>query len=186
VRGSAVAVLLCAQSFEGLGTDYEAARILNACSGGLTVFRLADPERVLALAGTVREPELTHQLGPAGPAGRAMAKMADVARINANEVRAFAPGEAVVIEGGRAAHVRIIRNRVPDGAATDAATIVRQARAGAPGAPQTASGMSWAARRVDRPLAALEGPAHAVLVGRARAGERADGFLVVRPPEGVR
>jgi len=143
VRSTGVAVLLCAQSFEGLGSDYEAARILNACSGGLTVFRLADPERVLALAGTIREPELTHQLGPGGPAGRAMAKMADVARINANEVRAFARGEAVVIEGGRAAHVRIIRNQVPEQAATDAAAIVRQARTAAPGAPPSA-GVSWA------------------------------------------
>jgi hypothetical protein len=186
VRGSAVAVLLCAQSFEGLGSDYEAARILHACSGGLTVFRLADPERVLALAGTIREPELTHQLGPAGPAGRAMAKMADVARVNANEVRAFAPGEAVVIEGGRAEHVRIIRNQLPAGATTDAAALVRQARSGAAGGPSGGWSVSWAARNVREPLVGLEGPRQAVLVGRQRpaSGDRTpEGFLLVRPPE---
>jgi hypothetical protein len=190
VRSSGVSVTLCAQSAEGLGPEREAARILAACSGGYTLFRLADPERLAALAGTSRQPELTHQLGPGGPAGRAMARMADVARVDANQVRALAAGEAILIEGGRAAHVQVVRNGHDDQAAAEAAAIVRQARTAGPGAGPFAS--SWAAYRsptVPGAPAALAGPSRAVLAGRQRPtaeGRRPDGFLVVRPSNGAK
>ena len=52
ILGLGLTVILTAQSLEGIGTEHEAARLVQACSGGMVVLRCARPEPVLQLAGT--------------------------------------------------------------------------------------------------------------------------------------
>jgi hypothetical protein len=191
VRAAGVSVLLAAQTFEGLAdSDREAAQLVHGAAGGLVLFR--QPDASLArLAGTVEQVEVTEQVGAGGPAGRAMLRVAQVARVDANVVRELGRGEAVVIEGNRAGLVRFIRPQVPTDARLEARELVAMARAEAAQRPPDGQAVSWTARRAQRPVGALQGPLRASLAGRssptwARSGgdRTPDGFLIVRPPDG--
>jgi hypothetical protein len=72
------------------------------------VHQCPDPERLLALAGTVRDVEHNWEVDRWGPRGIAKARMRDRARIDPELVRAAQPGEAWVIQAGHAVHLRVL------------------------------------------------------------------------------
>jgi hypothetical protein len=108
VRDVGVQVVVAAQSVEGLGNQHQAPRLLASCAGGVVVHQCPDPERLLALAGTVRDVEHNWEVDRWGPRGVAKARMRDRARVDAELVRAAAPGEAWVIQAGHAMHLRVL------------------------------------------------------------------------------
>jgi hypothetical protein len=93
---------------EGLGNQHQAPRLLASCAGGVVVHQCPDPERLLALAGTVRDVEHNWEVDRYGPRGVAKARMRDRARVDPELVRAAAPGEAWVIQAGHAVHLRVL------------------------------------------------------------------------------
>jgi hypothetical protein len=74
----------------------------------VVVHQCPDPERLLALAGTVRDVEHNWEVDRYGPRGVAKARMRDRARVDAELVRAAQPGEAWVIQAGHAVHLRVL------------------------------------------------------------------------------
>jgi hypothetical protein len=108
VRDVGVQVVVAAQSVEGLGNQHQAPRLLASCAGGVVVHQCPDPERLLALAGTVRDVEHNWEVDRWGPRGVAKARMRDRARIDPELVRAAQPGEAWVIQAGHAVHLRVL------------------------------------------------------------------------------
>src|SRR6266496_6664396 len=69
VRDVGVQVVVAAQSVEGLGDHRQAPRLLASCAGGIVVHQCPDPERLLALAGMVRQIEQQWNLDEWGPSG---------------------------------------------------------------------------------------------------------------------
>jgi hypothetical protein len=108
VRDVGVQVVVAAQSVEGLGNQHQAPRLLASCAGGVVVHQCPDPERLLALAGTVRDVEHNWEVDRYGPRGVAKARMRDRARVDPELVRGAQPGEAWVIQAGHAVHLRVL------------------------------------------------------------------------------
>jgi hypothetical protein len=163
VRGSGSGVILAGQSRRSLGTEEEASRILHACSGGVALFRTPEPEDMLRLAGTTRQVDYAWQLQEGEVTDRATATMRARSRIEADQVRHARPGEAWLIEGGRAEHVQIIRNQAPAEVVERARLLVDLARGASPDADGRTD---WRALTVDPSAVALED------AGRTLAGYR--------------
>jgi hypothetical protein len=108
VRDVGIQVIVAAQSVEGLGNQHQAPRLLASCAGGVVVHQCPDPERLLALAGTVRDVEHNWEVDRWGPRGIAKARMRDRSRVDPELVRAAQPGEAWVIQAGHAVHLRVL------------------------------------------------------------------------------
>jgi hypothetical protein len=108
VRDVGVQVVVAAQSVEGLGDQRQAPRLLASCAGGVIVHQCPDPERLLALAGMVHQLEHNLELDRYGPRGFAKVRVGQRPRIDPEEVRAAQPGEAWVIQAGRAVHLRVL------------------------------------------------------------------------------
>jgi len=102
-----------AQSPEGLGDERQQWRLLHTIGGGLVLHQLADPELLVGLAGTVRTPEQAWQLDAWGPAGQARVHMAERPRVDPNQVRQLQPGEAFLIQAGRAVKLSVLQAPVP-------------------------------------------------------------------------
>jgi hypothetical protein len=113
LRDVGVPVVFGAQSPEGLGDERQQWRLLHTVGGGLVLHQTADPDTLIALAGTVRIPEQTWQLDPWGPAGQARVHMADRPRVDPNQVRQLHPGEAFLVHGGRAVKLSVLQAPVP-------------------------------------------------------------------------
>jgi len=122
LRSFGAAVIVSAQGYAGLGVA--ADRILDAAQT-LVVHRSADPERLIARAGTVPRLDHTRYLGPqqrgrdrAGdrPEREGSVTRREGWRVRPNDVRQLPAGEAVVISGGRAGRVRVERLVPPDDA----------------------------------------------------------------------
>jgi hypothetical protein len=93
---------------EGLGNQHQAPRLLASCAGGVVVHQCPDPERLLALAGTVRDVEQNWEVDRYGPRGHGKVRMVHRARVDRELVRAAQPGEAWVIQAGHAVHLRVL------------------------------------------------------------------------------
>src|SRR5512133_1221716 len=113
LRDVGVPVVFGAQSPEGLGDERQQWRLLHTIGGGLVLHQTSTPEALVALAGTMRTPEQAWQLDPWGPAGQARVHMADRPRVDPNQVRQLHPGEAFVIQGGRAVKLSVLQAPVP-------------------------------------------------------------------------
>ena len=72
-----------------------------------------NPEPLVGLAGTVRTPEQAWQLDPWGPAGEARVHMAERPRVDPNQVRQLHPGEAFLIQAGRAVKLSVLQAPLP-------------------------------------------------------------------------
>jgi hypothetical protein len=107
-RSAGVATVLAVQSRRGLGDDDDADRLIGA-TGLVVLFATAEPEDVLKLAGTVRQVEIAAQLEDGALTGRGTATVRSGYRVDANVVRALAPGQAFLLAGGRAELAQIIR-----------------------------------------------------------------------------
>jgi hypothetical protein len=108
VRDVGVQLIISSQSVEGLGTERQAARLLASCAGGVIVHQCPDPELLLNLAGMVRQVEQQWNVDEWGPSGTGRLRMTERPRIDPEQVRAAAQGEAWVIQAGRAAHMRVL------------------------------------------------------------------------------
>jgi hypothetical protein len=113
LRDVGVPVIFGAQSPEGLGDERQQWRMLHTIGGGLILHQTPDPDLLVQLAGTVRTPEQAWQLDPWGPAGQARVHMADRPRVDPNQVRQLHPGEAFLIQGGRAVKLSVLQAPVP-------------------------------------------------------------------------
>jgi hypothetical protein len=107
-RSAGVACVMCVQSRRGLGDDDDADRLIGAV-GLVALFGTAEPEDILKLAGTVRQVEMAAQVEDGMLTGRGTATVRSSHRIDANAVRALAPGQAFLLAGGRAELAQIIR-----------------------------------------------------------------------------
>ena len=140
LRSFGAAVVVSAQGYAGLGLA--ADRILDAAET-LVVHRCADPERLIARAGTVRRVEHTRYLQardaePARGAARGQAAREGAVtrretwRGRPNDVRQLPTGEAVVIAGGTAARVAVERLLPSDELLAEGARLARRSGTGAP------------------------------------------------------
>ena len=140
LRSFGAAVIVSAQGHAGLGEAAE--RILDAAQT-LILHRCADPEPLIARAGTVGRLEHTRYLGPApGGAPPAGARQGSVTRregwrVRPNDVRQLPAGEALVISAGKAARVKVERIPEPPDRAASAGLVrgLPSGRTGRPGRP---------------------------------------------------
>jgi hypothetical protein len=109
LRDVGVPIVFGAQSPEGLGDERQQWRLLHTLGGGLVLHQLPDPDRLIELAGTIRVAEQAWQLDPWGPAGQARVHMADRPRVDPNQVRQLHPGEAFLIQAGRAVKLSVLQ-----------------------------------------------------------------------------
>jgi hypothetical protein len=131
-----------------------------------------NPDPLVQLAGTVRTPEQAWQLDPWGPAGYARVQMADRPRVDPNRVRQLRPGEAFLVQGGRAVKLQVLQAPVP-ALVQEEASALRAAALGAAEPVYVAAGIAGAPPQVERwqpaqpsldqpdqptPLPALEAP----------------------------
>jgi hypothetical protein len=113
LRDVGVPVVFGAQSPEGLGDERQQWRLLHTVGGGLVLHQTPDPDSLVQLAGTIRVTEQAWQLDAWGPAGQARVHMADRPRVDPNQVRQLHPGEAFLIQGGRAVKLSVLQAPVP-------------------------------------------------------------------------
>lgn len=104
LRSFAAAVIVSAQGYAGLGLA--ADRILDAAET-LILHRCGEPERLIARAGTVSRVEHTRYLDPREDARQGSVARRDTWRVRPNDVRQLPTGHAVLISGGRAAHLQV-------------------------------------------------------------------------------
>jgi hypothetical protein len=125
LRSFGAAVIVSAQGYAGLGAA--ADRILDAAQT-LVLHRCADPERLVARAGTVPRVEHTRYLpsrdGPGGAGREGAVTRREGWRVRPNDIRQLPVGEAVVISGGKAGRVRVERLLPPEELLAAAAEIV--------------------------------------------------------------
>jgi hypothetical protein len=120
LRSTATEVMLGVQSFEGLGgsgpgSQWEALRILNACSGGLLLFRTPSPDNFVRLAGSVQQPDVSHNLDHFGLTDRGLVRSTGKFRVDPDHVRQLVPGQGYYISGGRAALTFVVTTPGLDG-----------------------------------------------------------------------
>jgi hypothetical protein len=128
VRDAGCAVYLSAQSADGLGDEAQQRRLVGACSGGLLLHAMPDPEPLLRAAGVVKVVEQTWRLDSDGPTGNSSARIGERPRIEAGAVQQAREGEAWLIARGRFEHLMVARTRISDGYRARAQAIVALAR----------------------------------------------------------
>jgi hypothetical protein len=128
VRDAGCALYLSAQSADGLGDERQQARLVGACSGGLLIHAMPDPESLLRAAGVVKVVEQTWRLDSDGPTGNSSARIGERQRIEAGAVQQAREGEAWYIARGRFEHLMVARTRISDGYRARAHAIVALAR----------------------------------------------------------
>jgi hypothetical protein len=121
VRDAGCALYLSAQSADGLGDEAQQRRLVGACSGGLLIHAMPNPDSLLAAAGVIKVVEQTWRLDPSGPTGNSSARIGERPRIEATAVQQAREGEAWLVARGRYEHLMIARTQMP---------VVYRARAG--------------------------------------------------------
>jgi hypothetical protein len=173
LRDVGVPVIFGAQSPEGLGDERQQWRLLHTLGGGLVLHQLADPDRLIQLAGTVRVPEQAWQLDAWGPAGQARIHMEERPRVDPNQVRQLHPGEAFVIQAGRAVKLSVLQAPVP-ARVQEEASALRAAAMSAAEPVYVAEGIVGAPPQVERwqpPQPVLDQPDPAPLLALAAPSE---------------
>jgi hypothetical protein len=132
VRDAGCALYLSAQSADGLGDESQQARLVGACSGGLLLHAMPDPETLLRAAGVVKVVEQTWRLDTAGPTGNSSARIGERPRIEPGAVQQAREGEAWYIARGRFEHLMVARTTISDGYRARAHAMVALARAWRP------------------------------------------------------
>ena len=107
-RSFGVPSLLSGQSYASLGGPEEADRIVSAANT-LALFASNSPEDLARLAGSVQTAEAVLQAEDGRWTGRASVTTRARHRVDPNTVRQLAPGQAVLISGGRAERIQVIR-----------------------------------------------------------------------------
>ena len=173
LRDVGVPVVFGAQSPEGLGDERQQWRLLHTIGGGLVLHQLPDPDLLVGLAGTVRTPERAWQLDAWGPAGQARVHMADRPRVDPNQVRQLQPGEAFLIQAGRAVKLSVLQAPV-SARVQEEASALRAAALSAAEPVYVAEGIVGAPPKVELwqpPQPALDQPDQAPLLALAPPSE---------------
>jgi hypothetical protein len=134
VRDAGCALYLSAQSADGLGDEAQQRRLVGACSGGLLIHAMPNPDSLLRAAGVIKVVEQTWRLDSQGPTGNSSARIGERPRIEATSVQQAREGEAWYIARGRYEHLMIARTHVPEVYRARARGIVALARCLRPGA----------------------------------------------------
>jgi hypothetical protein len=113
VRDAGCALYLSAQSADGLGDEAQQRRLVGACSGGLLIHAMPNPDSLLAAAGVIKVVEQTWRLDSAGPTGNSSARIGERPRIEATSVQQAREGEAWLIARGRYEHLMVARTAIP-------------------------------------------------------------------------
>jgi hypothetical protein len=132
VRDAGCALYLSAQSADGLGDEAQQRRLVGACSGGLLLHAMPDPETLLRAAGVVKVVEQTWRLDPEGPTGNSSARIGERPRIEPGAVQQAREGEAWYIARGRFEHLMVARTTIGDGYRARAHAMVALARSWRP------------------------------------------------------
>jgi hypothetical protein len=132
VRDAGCAVYLSAQSADGLGDEAQQRRLVGACSGGLLLHAMPNPDGLLAAAGVVKVIEQTWRLDSQGPTGNSSARIGERPRIEPGQVQQAREGEAWLIARGRYEHLMVARTPISDAYRTRAHAIVALARSWRP------------------------------------------------------
>jgi hypothetical protein len=132
VRDAGCALYLSAQSADGLGDEAQQRRLVGACSGGLLLHAMPDPETLLRAAGVVKVVEQTWRLDSQGPTGNSSARIGERPRIEPGAVQQAREGEAWYIARGRYEHLIVARTRISDGYRARARAMVALARSWRP------------------------------------------------------
>jgi hypothetical protein len=165
VRDAGCALYLSAQSADGLGDEAQQRRLVGACSGGLLLHAMPDPDTLLRAAGVVKVVEQTWRLDPQGPTGNSSARISEQPRIEPGAVQQAREGEAWYIARGRFEHLMVARTAISDGYRARAHAMVALAR-------------SW------RPTEVLPGARTWAEAAQAAQGALAglQGHLAIEPP----
>jgi hypothetical protein len=132
VRDAGCALYLSAQSADGLGDEAQQRRLVGACSGGLLLHAMPDPETLLRAAGVVKVVEQTWRLDTQGPTGNSSARIGERPRIEPGAVQQAREGEAWFIARGRFEHLMVARTQISDGYRARAHALVALARSWRP------------------------------------------------------
>jgi hypothetical protein len=132
VRDAGCALYLSAQSADGLGDEAQQRRLVGACSGGLLIHAMPDPEVLLRAAGVVKVVEQTWRLDSSGPTGNSSARIGERPRIEVGQVQQAREGEAWYIARGRFEHLMVARTQISDGYRARARALVALARSWRP------------------------------------------------------
>jgi hypothetical protein len=132
VRDAGCALYLSAQSADGLGDEAQQRRLVGACSGGLLLHAMPDPETLLRAAGVVKVVEQTWRLDTEGPTGNSSARIGERPRIEVTAVQQAREGEAWYIARGRYEHLMVARTQISDGYRARAHAMVALARSWRP------------------------------------------------------
>src|SRR5215216_3509467 len=132
VRDAGCALYLSAQSADGLGDEAQQRRLVGACSGGLLLHAMPDPDTLLRAAGVVKVVEQTWRLDPQGPTGNSSARIGERPRIEPGVVQQAHEGEAWYIARGRFEHLMVARTTISDGYRARAHALVALARSWRP------------------------------------------------------
>jgi hypothetical protein len=135
VRDAGCALILSAQSPDGLGDEAQQRRLVGACSGGLLLHAMPNPEPLLAAAGVVKVIEQTWRLDPYGPTGNSSARIGERAKIDPGAVQQAREGEAWLVARGRYEHLIVARTRMGEATSERARAIVALARSLRPEQP---------------------------------------------------
>jgi len=107
-RSFGVPSLLSGQSYASLGGPEDADRIVSAAAT-LALFASKTPDDLARLAGSVQTAEAVLQAEDGRWTGRASVTTRARHRVDPNTVRQLAPGQAVLVSGGRAEKLQVIR-----------------------------------------------------------------------------
>jgi hypothetical protein len=121
----------------------------------------------------VRAPEQAWQLDPWGPAGQARLQMAERPRVDPNQVRQLAPGQAFLIQAGHAVKLSVLQAPVPSGIQEEASAL-RAAAISAAEPVYVAEGIVGAPPQVERwrpGQPALDQPGQAPLLALQAPGD---------------
>jgi hypothetical protein len=102
LRDVGVPVVFGAQSSEGLGDERQQWRLLHTIGGGLVLHQTPDPTTSCSSPAPSGPPSRPGSWIPGAPPARPGVHMADRPRVEPNQVRQLHPGEAFLIQGGRA------------------------------------------------------------------------------------
>ena len=174
LRDAGVGVVFVVQSYEGLGDEHQAARLLGS-SAALIVHRMPQPERLLAAAGTIWTPEQTWQLDQWGPDGHASVRMAAAAPGR--------PGRRAPRRGRRSMDHRRRPQPPPPGRRDPVQPAAGRAAHPPPGRPGRRRGAAAVGRRPARPGAGSgDGRGRGAAPAPASAAAPVAGAAAAAPP----
>ncbi len=107
-RGFNTSLILAPQVTAGMGDEQEAARILGSVET-VICHRVNTPEDIIALAGTRRAVEYSTHYATEGATGEGSARIQHQFKVDPNEVRGLAAGQAYVISRGRAMKSQVLQ-----------------------------------------------------------------------------